>query len=79
MSPTEDVSVMAAACDPVLHRNREGNRRRDLMTQAQRSLHDFLRTKVHQPGEPFRERYPMPPSWRDTMITEEARARHPRN
>jgi hypothetical protein len=74
--PSAAVEAMAAACDPALHRNREGKHRRDLMTEGQRSLHDFLRTKIHQPEAPFRERYPMPPGWHQAVISEEDQARY---
>jgi hypothetical protein len=73
------VNAMAAACDPALHRNRDGSRRRYLLTDSQRSLHEFLRTKVHQPGMPFQERYPMTPGWRETVISEEAGRHQPRS
>ena len=73
--PTGAIDAMAAACDPALHRNRAGSRRGHLMTEAQRSLHEFLRIKVQQPEAPFRPRYNPPSGWREYVIAEEARAR----
>ena len=38
----------------------------------QRSLYQFLRQKVHQPGIPLTDDYPMPPGWRELVTAEEA-------
>jgi hypothetical protein len=48
-----------------------GRRREELMTAPQRSLYQFLRQKVHQPGIPLTDDYPMPPGWREVVTAEE--------
>ena len=58
-------------CKHGLRRNRDGQRHEELMTAPQRSLYQFLRQKVHQPGIPVTDDYPMSPGWRDLVTTEE--------
>jgi hypothetical protein len=57
------VAQMAAVCEPVLRRHRDGWRRAGLMTGAQRSLYQFLRHKVDQPQLPATGAFPMPAGW----------------
>lgn len=56
---------------PQARRNRDGQRREELMTAPQRGLHQFLRQKVRQPQLPATEDYPMPAGWRDLVSSEE--------
>ncbi len=65
------VASVAGVCEPGLRRNRGGQRHEELMTAPQRSLYQFLRQKVHQPGIPLTDDYPMPPGWRELITAEE--------
>ncbi len=65
------VATMAGACVPGLRRNRDGQRREDLMTAPQRSLYRFLRQKVERPQMPLAGDFPMPAGWRELVIGEE--------
>jgi len=65
------VARMAEVCLPGLRRNRDGQRREELMTPPQRSLYRFLRQKVQQPQMPVTGDFPMPAGWRERVIREE--------
>lgn len=65
------LAAMAAACQPALRRNRDGQHREELMTAPQRALYRFLRQKARQPQLPVTEDYPMPAGWRELVTGEE--------
>jgi hypothetical protein len=65
------VARMAGVCVPGLRRNRDGQRREDLMTAPQRSLYRFLRQKVQRPEMPVTGDFPLPAGWRERVIGEE--------
>jgi hypothetical protein len=66
------IAQMAGVVDPTLRRNREGRRRRQLLTASQRSLYRLLRSGPGTPTAALAELYPMPPQWRQLVIAEEA-------
>jgi hypothetical protein len=70
-SSDRTIAAMAAACEPALRRNRDGQRREELMTTPQRALDRFLRQKARQPQLPLTEDYPMPAGWRELVTSEE--------
>jgi hypothetical protein len=70
-SSDRTIAAMAAACEPALRRNRDGQRREELMTTPQRALYRFLRQKARQPQLPLTEDYPMPAGWRELVTSEE--------
>lgn len=65
------LAAMAAACEPALRRNRDGQPREELMTAPQRALYRFLRQKVRHPQLPVTEDYPMAAGWRELVTGEE--------
>ena len=70
-SSDSTLAAMAAACEPALRRNRDGQRREEPMTPPQRALYRFLRQKMRQPRLPVTEDYPMPAGWRGLVTSEE--------
>ena len=67
-------SAMAGAVDPQLWHNRSG-----ATPEANlhlKNLYDFVAGKTVIPSEPFRpEDFPLPPKWRETVVTSERQAR----
>lgn len=70
-SGNDTVARMAAVCLPSLRRNRDGQRREELMTAPQRSLYRFMQQKVNDPSTPLTDDFPMPAGWREQIISEE--------
>lgn len=70
-SSDRTLAAMAGACQPALRRNRDGQRREELMTAPQRALYRFLRRKLRQPHLPVTGDYPMPAGWREVVTGEE--------